>query len=111
MTAEFAIQYIAHRMRELGYGKDYLIRWRNFQIAPSETLTIETGNDYYFLLHNTTSLIIKSRFGEFNLNDTALNELQYEHRGRLQIVNPVALNQYVQFIQAIPTHRSKTNTP
>lgn len=111
MTAEFAIQYIAHRMKELGYGTNYLIRWRNLQIAPLDTLSIETGNDYYFLLHSATSLIIKSRFGEFNLNDPNLNELQYEHRGHLQIINPIALIQFVQFIQVIPNHRLKTHTP
>ena len=36
MTIELAIEYIPRRMKALGYGNDYNIRFRHFVLQPKE---------------------------------------------------------------------------
>ncbi len=104
MTAEFAIDFIPRRMKELGYGADYLVRWRQFQVEMNSILDIDAQNEYYYLVNPGNNYEITSKFGVYNINDTSINELQFEHRGKIRIksFSPVPL--LINFIQVIPNH-------
>ena len=45
MKTEFALDYIPRRMCELGYGTNYITRWRHLQIDARSTLNIDADND------------------------------------------------------------------
>ena len=104
MTVEFAIAFIPNRMEELGYGKNYIIRWRNFQVAASETLSIDASNEYYLLINPANGIVVNSKSGVFDRTDASINEMQYEHKGKIQVKNTNPLSTLVLFIQVIPNH-------
>ncbi len=104
MTVEFAIGFIPNRMKELGYGDNYIIRWRHLFVGASETLSIDANNEYYLLINPANGIEVISKAGAFNISDTAINEMQYEHKGKIQIKNNNTASQLVLFIQVIPNH-------
>ena len=104
MTIEFAIAFIPKRMEELGYGTNYIIRWRHFQVEANEVLLLDANNEYYLLINPTKGIEVSSKSGVFNLSDAAINEMQYEHKGKIQIKNNNTSIQLVLFIQVIPNH-------
>lgn len=105
MTVEFALAYIPARMAELGYENDYIIRWRHFQLLSGEVLQLSSYNEYFLLINPTVTLAVRSKTGHFNLTDTTINEMQYEHRGKIEVKNMVNENCMVLFIQVIPNHK------
>jgi len=108
MKTEFAIDYIPRRMRELGFNDNYLTRWRHFQIDPNGLLKIDADNEFLMLIEPDESLLVRSKFGVFDLRDTAINEMQYEHRGKIYVRNRNSeISLLVLFIQVIPTHQKK----
>jgi hypothetical protein len=107
MKTEFALDFIPRRMRELGYGTNYLTRWRHFQLDAKSLLKIDADNEYYFLIEASTDFMVKSKFGTFDLRDKGINEMQYEHRGKIHIQNFSKFSKLILFIQVIPQHHSK----
>jgi len=106
MTTEFALDYIPRRMCELGFANNYLTRWRVFQIDPNGLLKIDGDNELFMLVDPDVSIIVRSKFGVFDLQDTAITELQYEHRGKIYVKNKnTETSIWVLFIQVIPTHK------
>jgi hypothetical protein len=104
MTVEFALDYIPRRMRELGYGDNYITRWRHLQLDASSSIKIDSSNEYYILITPSSQVAVRSKLGVFDLTDIALNEMQYEHRGKIQIRNNTHEIQFILFIQVIPNH-------
>ena len=104
MTIEFALDFIPRRMRELGYGDNYIIRWRHFQIEPNQTLKLESNNEYFMLINPSSNFAVRSKAGVFDLLDAAVDEQKYEHRGKVQVKNRAEETQLILFIQVIPNH-------
>ena len=106
MTPEFAIDFIPRRMRELGYGTDYIVRWRQFILDVSSILEIDAQNEYYYLINPSNTIEVSSKFGIYSLNDAGINEPLYEHRGKIKVKNLVNGRLLVLFIQVIPKHEA-----
>jgi hypothetical protein len=106
MNTAFALDYIPRRMNELGYGNGYITRYRHFQMDASSVLNIDAENEHYFLIEPSDNLLVKSKAGTYNINDESINEMQYEHRGKIKISNLSKNKQFVIFIQVIPFHQS-----
>lgn len=104
MNVEFALEYTKRRMKELGYGDEYIIRWRFLQLAKHETIKLEANNEYYLLINPIAGIKVTSKAGVYDETDTSLNEMQYEHRGKIQITSLLETNTFIQFIQVIPNH-------
>lgn len=107
MNTQFVLDFIPRRMKELGYGRNYITRWRHLQIDAGTTLKIDAENEYYYLIEPNSTIKVESKFGLYNVNDTGINEMQYEHRGKIQIENLSKTPQLVLFIQVIPQHHLK----
>lgn len=105
MNTGFAIDYIPRRMRELGFYNNYITRWRHFQIDPGALLHIDADNEFFLLINPNRNISVRSKFGVFDLSDTAINEMQYEHRGKIDIQNNARTPIMVLFIQIIPNHK------
>ena len=103
MTQEFASQvYIPRRMRELGFGDNYFIRFKHFVMQPGETKEVDADNEYFFLVDRPDNVGIQSSFGIFDLSFDKTDEQSYEHTGKIEIVNYASTLNHLQFIQAIP---------
>ena len=110
MTTELAMEYIPSRMKELGYGNNYHIRFRHFVLQPKERKKIHADDHLFILINGTDAVMVKSAFGIFDLVASNVNELQYEHQGNIQIRNYTGLTQHVRFIQIIPKTTTDANT-
>ncbi|MGZ3931677.1 MAG: hypothetical protein ACXVNO_01435 [Bacteroidia bacterium] len=104
MTVQFALDYIPRRLRELGYGEDYITRWRHFQLGAGEAITIKSYNEIYLLIEPVSGIKVRSKTGLFDSTDTTINEMQYEHKGKIQVGNNTHSSLLVLFIQIIPNH-------
>ena len=102
MTSELALDYIARRMEEMGYGKDYLIRFRHILLKLGETREITAYNQIFLLIEPMHDVRIESDVGLFDLSEDHANEMQYEHRGRIMITNLSMSPINARFLQAIP---------
>jgi len=105
MTTGFAIDYIPRRMRELGFSNNYLTRWRHIQIDAASGLRIDADNEFFMLINPDINISVRSKFGVYDLSDTAINEMQYEHRGKIDVQNNSKDTLTVLFIQVIPNHK------
>lgn len=104
MTINLALEYIPRRMRELGYGKQYYLRFRHLVLQPSEELELPAYNQFFILVEEAQDVSVKSEFGIFDLSLTNANEMLYEHQGQITIKNKAAAIRHVRFIQVIPKH-------
>jgi len=105
MNTGFAIDYIPRRMRELGFYNNYITRWRHFQIDAGASLRIDADNEFFMLLNPNRNISVRSKFGVYDLTDSAINEMQYEHRGKIDVQNNSKNILMVLFIQVIPNHK------
>jgi hypothetical protein len=101
MTPELANEYIKRRMKELGHGDRYHIRFRHFVLAPLEERKIETPLQLLILAAPKENIRIQSDMGIFDVAEFSTNELQYEHKGTVQLTNYSPIPQQVQMIQVI----------
>jgi hypothetical protein len=106
MTVEFALDNIRRRMKELGYGDSYITRWKHIQLEGSASQNIDSYNEYHFLINPSVNVSVRSKLGVFDLGDTKINQMQYEHRGKITIANKTSDSQMVLFIQVIPNHKN-----
>ncbi len=102
MTSDLALDYIARRMQEMGYGKKYLLRFRHVLLKLNEVRELTAYNQILLLIDPVSSIRIESDVGLFDLNEYGANELQYEHRGRIKITNLSLSPTNARFLQAIP---------
>jgi hypothetical protein len=104
MTITLALEYIPRRMKELGYGKKYYLRFRHMVLQPGEKIEIDAYNQFYILVDETDNLNVSSEFGEFDLSQNKTNEQLYEHQGQITVTNYSGSINHVRFIQVIPKH-------
>ncbi|MCP2936829.1 hypothetical protein NK983_29495, partial [Salmonella enterica subsp. enterica serovar Typhimurium] len=63
MTINLALEYIARRMRELGYGDDYSIQFRHFVLSSKAKLKIHAGSQLFILIEPSESIAVRSDSG------------------------------------------------
>lgn len=103
MTEGLAIEIACAKMQELGIGKNYLLRYRHFQLQGAAVMTLKADNDLFILLTPETDTRVYSRTGIFDLKDLAVSEMQYVHSGNIRIENlNIKLPVQVKFLQVIP---------
>lgn len=104
MTEGLAIEVAAAKMRELEVGTNYLIRYRHFQLLPSQKMVLKMGNDIMILLTPEIDTRVQSRTGIYDVKDIGIVEMQYLHSGEITIDNQnIKLPIQVKFLQIIPT--------
>ena len=109
MNPELALEYISRRMQEMGYGKNYLLRFRHILLKAGEVRELTAYSQLFLLIDTAQNIRIESDVGLFDLSDEHANELQYEHRGRIRITNLSDTPTNTRLIQAIPINT--TNHP
>lgn len=101
MTINLALEYIPRRMKELGYGKAYHIRFRHLLLQAQQILDLDATNQIYLLVEEVEDISVQSDSGTFDLSLSNINEFQYEHQGRITIENQSTQTRHVRFIQII----------
>lgn len=109
MNVAVAMEYIPRRMKELGYGSDYYIRFRHLVLEADEKREMNANNQFYILIEEPNEIKITSDFGFFDLDEKNTNEQDYEHQGRIVIYNYSSSPNSIRFIQVIPKHRPLKN--
>lgn len=106
MTEGLAIEIAEHKMRELGVGKEYLLRYRHFQVEANKKRILQTQNHLFILLTPDVDSLVSSRNGVFDLKDTAAQEMQYIHSGEITLINQnIKLAISFKFLQVIPINK------
>lgn len=104
MTEQFILDFIPHRMKQLGYSK-WHIRYREFVISGGNTpVVIPAYNDLYFLIEAGDDVTIESDYGIYNHNMAVMGtvpELTHQHRGEILMYNQASSAQRVKMIQVI----------
>ena len=107
MTVGFALDYIEKRMQALGYGRNYLLKFRHLVLGPLEERKVKAYNEYHLLIEENNQLKITSDFGLYDLNANTSNEMQYEHFGQIRIKNKGEAMTSAKFIQVIPLRKER----
>ncbi len=102
MIPALAHEYVKRRMIELGYGDKYHMRLRHFVLQGVEKRTEKAYGSYFILVSEPTNVQIKSQNGVFDLDNNNVNEMVYEHHGKITITNTARSIARVRFIQVIP---------
>jgi hypothetical protein len=102
MTTDLALEYIPRRMKEMGYGDNYSLRFAHFVLTPNQVISIEGSCQFFILVEEPANMDIESDTGIFNLSLSTTNEMQYEHQGFITIKNLATTANNVRFIQVIP---------
>lgn len=105
MTIELAIDYIRRRMIELGFGDSYYLRFRHFVLKAKQETEVDGDNQLFILVDPKDSVSVHSVFGIFDLTIDSVNELQYEHQGKISLKNNSSSVQHARFIQVIPKNK------
>jgi len=104
MSEEFAISYIPRRMKELGYQDHYMVKYRHLVIKPGAVRNINAAGELYLLIDEPQEVTIASEFAVYDLLESNINEISYEHFGNITITNNAAETVRIRFIQVIPKH-------
>lgn len=105
MTIELATDYIRRRMDELGFGNHYYIRFRHFVLKAGEAKQVDGDNQLFILVDPKDNISVQSVFGIFDVTADNVNELQYEHQGKIMLKNHSSLLQHIRFVQVIPKEK------
>lgn len=101
MTIGLAQDYLNGRMAELGYAGKYYFRLRHYVLRPKEVISIDADIQVFLLIQPPVMVRIQSAFGIYDLTVDNVNELQYEHQGKIEVENYASYLQHIQFIQVI----------
>lgn len=104
MTIDLALEYIPRRMKEMGHGNNYHIRFRHLVLQAAEQRELQADNQLYLLLDEPQDIRIDSDSGLFDWSESSVNELTYEHTGTILISNYAPFVKQVRWIQIIPTN-------
>ncbi len=107
MNTALALEYIPRRMRELGYGSDYYIRFKHFVLQPNEKMELNAYNQFFILVEEVADVRVESEFGLYDIAEDKINEQSYEHQGSITIHNCLSTINHIRFIQVIPKHKPK----
>lgn len=110
MNEGTAIIIAEHKMKELGVGDNYILRFRHFRLDPNEVREIRGENHLYILTYPFYNIRVYSNAGVYDLEDTGANELQHIHKGRIRLENPTGSRIDAKFIQVIPTGKQTQKT-
>ena len=99
MISELADDYIRRRVAALGHGDNYHYRFRHFVLSPREIKTVDAGLQLFILVTLTDTIRVEGDGSVFDLTDTNVNELQYEHQGTIHLTNYSATFQHVIMIE------------
>ncbi|HOZ86923.1 MAG TPA: hypothetical protein PL029_04145 [Bacteroidia bacterium] len=102
MNIALAIEYIPRRMKDLGVGDNYYLRFRHFVLEGNQTLELDAHNQFFLLIDDNSDLSISSDFGFYDITYPNTNEQTYEHQGLITITNYSSTLNHVRFIQIIP---------
>ncbi len=102
MTTDLALEYIPRRMKELGYGDNYSLRFAHFVLIANQVVSVDASCQFFILVEEPANMDIESDTGIFNLALTTANEMQYEHQGLMTLKNLAGTINNVRFIQVIP---------
>jgi len=100
-----AIEVAKSKMKELGVGENYIIRYRHLRLDSQEKRRIKGENHLYILIQPTYWIKVKSKAGIYNMSDNGINELQHIHRGLIEVENPSRRRLDAKFIQVIPLQK------
>ena len=109
MTINLALEYIPRRMRELGHGKNYSLRFRHFVLQAQEQREISAFNQLLILVDEASDVSVVSEFGIFDLSLNNVNEMIYEHQGNVKITNYLSGLNHIRFIQVIPGNKKQND--
>lgn len=101
MTTALAQDYIRRRMAELGYMDNYYVRLRHYVLRPLQSIVIDADVHFFLLIQPPVMVRVQSAYGIYDLTVDNVNELQYEHQGKIEVENYASHLQHVQFIQVI----------
>jgi len=101
MTIALAQEYLHGRLAELGYEGNYYLRLRHYVLQPMELITIDADIQVFLLVQPPVMIRVQSAFGIYDLTVDNVNELQYEHLGKIEVENYAPYLQHAQFIQVI----------
>lgn len=102
MTTGFALDYIPRRMCELGHGTSYLMRYRHLVLGPREEKSVNATGQLLLLIDPCGDLRVESTSGLYDMSEDQVNEMCYEHRGEIRMLNYSIFIVHVKFIQVIP---------
>lgn len=106
MTEGLAIEVACAKMREQNVGKNYLVRYRHFQLQPGKQITLKVQSDLLILLTPDIETRVLSKSGIFDLKDSGVLEMQYLHTGTVTVENLSVKNPIqVKFLQVIPLNQ------
>ena len=109
MTTGFITEFIAGRMRKLGYAA-WDVEFRSLAAVPSGTLEIPAHGSYLYFpsdyLARNLMLRVESDAGTLEAG-TALGSSQtWEHTGTVRVVAATNYRQFIHFIEATPTQKA-----
>lgn len=107
MTEGTAIEFAKLKMRELGVGDNYILRYRHIRLDPSEKIKVKGENHMYLLIDPEDLIKVSSKAGIYDVQDTAINELQHVHRGLIEVENLDLVRVSARFLQVIPLIKEK----
>ncbi|RYY91021.1 MAG: hypothetical protein EOO15_00325 [Chitinophagaceae bacterium] len=107
MTSEIALDYIRRRMQEMGHGEHYLLRLRHLLLRPGEVRELIAYGQLLVLMETSDSIRIESDVGLYDLSDDQAQEIQYEHRGYVRVINLSVSPTSVRLLQAIPKNEKE----
>lgn len=103
MTEGTAIEFARIKMKELGVGLNYTLRYRELQISPFRKVELNASNELIILIKPNYYLKAFSKSGILNHRDHLINEQQYIHRGITVLINENEKNPiHVKLLQVIP---------
>ena len=108
MNIAFALDYIPRRMNELGYGENYITRYRQISLDTKFPTVINAYNQLLLFIDPVDGIQVKSKRGVLNYSDTTVTEQQHEHSGKV-VVSTATYGKppIVVFIQVIPLNPKK----
>lgn len=102
-----AIAVAKGKMKEIGIGDEYILRYRHFRLDAEETRTVKADNQYFILINSESQVKVKSKRGLYDMEDDGINELSHLHSGKIEITNQTNLRTDAKFLQVIPLESKK----
>lgn len=117
MKTELALFLIPKRMKEMGYGENYIPDHKHIRLPAGKEVKINAANEFYFLIEEDALTFSSSRYegsdslfrivsdsGIYDLAEKKADEMQHEHTGNITVKNLTKIDLFVKFIQVIPKH-------
>lgn len=107
MYDTIAIAIAKSKMDELNV-ENYILRHRHIRLDGSEERILDAQNEWFIIITQTSFVTVKSKVGIYDLQDTALREIQHLHTGKITLNNSYHQSTTVVFLQLIPKMDTKT---